>query len=192
MTVPLRLAISAAIVLVWMQFDMPVRAAGPSGVLYARAKVEEVLSPVEIKAKLLENKRVVKVRLQGLRSTTAKGKDRSSALRSRGDLRQGVYESASNYLKSAVEGKVVELWTKKGGRWDEKNRLVACVLVRNFFGEALEVNDELIKQGLCLVTREYLHTTFAKYKLLEQEAKRNRKGIWRGPGSGEFSKAHDH
>ena len=91
MTVPLRLAISAAIVLVWMQFDMPVRAAGPSGVLYACAKVEEVLSPVEIKAKLLENKRVVKVRLQGLRSTTAKGKDRSSALRSRGDLRQGVY-----------------------------------------------------------------------------------------------------
>ena len=54
------------------------------------------------------------------------------------------------------------------------------------------MNDELIKQGLCLVTREYLHTTFARYKLLEQEAKRNRKGIWRGPGSEEFSKAHDH
>lgn len=187
----MKLAISAAMVLVWMQCDLPVRAAGPSEVLYARAKVEEVLSPVEIKARLLENKRVVKVRLQGLSSTEAKGKGRSDALGSRGDPHQGVYESASNYLKSAVEGKVVELWTKKGGRWDEKNRLVACVLVRNFFGEALEVNDELLKQGLCLVTREYLHTTFAKYKLLEQEAKRNRKGIWRVSGSGEVSKAHD-
>ena len=101
---------------------------------------------------------------------------------------QGISESVVRFLKATVDGKVVELWTRKGGRWDEKNRLVACVLIRNFFGDALEVNSELLKQGLCFVTREYLHTTFAEYKRLEEQAKLKQLGIWRASGPGSVSK----
>jgi endonuclease YncB( thermonuclease family) len=42
------------------------------------------------------------------------------------------------------------------------------------------VNAEIIKKGFGFVTRDYVHVTFADYKRLEQEARQNRLGIWRG------------
>ena len=47
-------------------------------------------------------------------------------------------------------------------------------------GEPIDVNGEIIRRGLGFVTRDYVHVTFAEYKLLEQEARVDRRGFWAG------------
>ena len=72
-TASVRLAILATLVVISVQLDRPAWAAGSGEVLYAHARVEEILSPVVIKMKLLENKRVIQVRLQGLSAAVGEG-----------------------------------------------------------------------------------------------------------------------
>ena len=42
----------------------------------------------------------------------------------------------------------------------------------------IDLNGDLIKRGLAFVTRDYVHVTFARYRQFEEEAKRNRRGMW--------------
>ncbi len=189
MTTTRRIAILAMIISLGSQTGTPLWGAGRSEVFYAHARVGEIISPVELKVQLLSGKRTVTVRLQGLSSPNA-GQRVNSIPASYTPARQkNISAAATEFVKSTLAGKVVELWTRKGGWWDDKNRLLACVRVRNFLDEVVDVNGELVKRGLCLVSREYLHSTFARFKLLEEDAKRTRRGMWHVPESKKVSEA---
>ena len=53
-------------------------------------------------------------------------------------------------------------------------------MIPNQADERLDVNGEIIRNGLGLVTRDYVHVTFVNYKFLEDDAKKKRRGMWKG------------
>ncbi len=184
-----RIAILAMLISAGLQTDSILWGAGSSEVFYAHARINEIVSPVELKAHLPAGKRTVTVRLQGLSSPNSGQRVNSIPPTYSASRQRNVTSAALEFVKSTLEGKVVELWTRKGGRWDDKNRLLACIRVRNFLDETIDVNGELVRRGLCLVSRDYLHSSFARFKLLEEDAKRNRRGMWSTPDAGKVSEA---
>jgi endonuclease YncB( thermonuclease family) len=94
--------------------------------------------------------------------------------------KNGLWDESRKYVQSLVQGKLVEVWTRKWDRLDDKNRLLAYLLVPNGGPGPLDVNGEIIRNGLGFVTRDYVHVTFADYKRLEDDARKNRRGVWRG------------
>ncbi|MEW6348180.1 MAG: thermonuclease family protein [Thermodesulfobacteriota bacterium] len=180
------ITILAMLISAGLQLDAPLWGAESSEVFHAHARVLEIISPTTLKVHLLTNKRTLTVRLQGL---SPPGGPRGSFPSASGSPSRtnSVSAAALEFIKATIDGKVVELWTRKGGRWDDKNRLLACVRVRNFLDETIDVNGELLRRGLCTVSRDYLHSTFARFKLLEEDAKRARRGMWNAPDAGKIS-----
>ena len=78
------------------------------------------------------------------------------------------------------DNKIVEVWARKWDRFDDKSRLLAYVMIPNQADEPLDVNGEIIRNGLGFVTRDYVHVTFVNYKFLEDDAKKKRRGVWKG------------
>ncbi len=141
----------------------------------------EVVAPNLVKIKMMEQGRILTVRLLGVGSP--RNRDRIKAMEpavlsyiQRNDL----WEESRRYVESLLEGKVVEVWTRKWDRFDDKNRLLAYLMIPNGSTEPLDVNAHIIKNGFGLVTRDYVHVTFTEYRHLEKDAMRNRRGIWRG------------
>jgi len=149
--------------------------------LYGRAKVVDVEAPNLLKVKMLDRDATVTIRLLGVGSP--RNRDRTRHLSPEVLLyirKNDLWEISRSYVQSLLDKKIVEVWARKWDRFDDKSRLLAYVTIPNQADESLDVNGEIIRNGLGLVTRDYLHVTFVNYKFLEDDAKKRRRGIWKG------------
>jgi len=164
-------------------------ATSPRYTLYDEAQVLEVVGPNLLKLKLVNRNKVVTVRLLGVGSP--RNRDRVRGLNSEVvsyiQTKQ-IWESSRNFVRSLLSNKVIELWTRRWDRFDDKNRLLAYVVIpTNSDERTVDLNGEIIRKGLGFVTRDYVHVTFVLYRQLEDEARKNRRGMWRGMSMGKIS-----
>ncbi len=140
---------------------------------YGRAKVVSVEAPNLLKVKMLDADATVTIRLLGVGSPLI-GIGRSTLVLEvllyirKNDL----WDISRSYVRSLLDKKTVEVWARKWDRLDDKNRLLAYIMIPNQADEPLDVNGEIIRNGLGFVTRDYVHVTYVNYKLLEEDAKR--------------------
>lgn len=163
-------------------------ASSPRYRFYDEARVLEVQGPNLLKLKLLSRDQVVVIRLLGVGSP--RNRDRIRGLSS--DILSFIHtnqlwEVSRRFVREMLSDKVVEVWARRWNQFDEKGRLLAYVLVPSRTDEPLDLNGEIIRKGLGFVTRDYVHVTFVRYKNLEEEARRHRRGIWRGLSLGRVS-----
>jgi endonuclease YncB( thermonuclease family) len=154
-------------------------AMSPRYEMLGRGKVVDVESPNLLRIKVEGENRLVPIRLLGVGSP--RNRDRIRGLRPEvisNIQKNDVWKQAVRYVRSLLDEKVVEIWTRRWDRMDEKNRLLAYVIIPVESGEPMDVNAEIIKKGMGFVTRDYVHVTFAGYRHLEEEARRNRLGMW--------------
>jgi len=148
--------------------------------LYDRAEVLEVYSPNIIKLRLKKRGRVVHVRLLGVGSPRNRDRIRTLDAGIRHYIESNdIWNESRNYVRSLLRSRLLEVWARKWNRFDEKRRLLVYLVAPNFRDQQLDVNGEIIRRGLGFVTRDYVHVTYVEYKRLENEAKRNRRGIWK-------------
>lgn len=156
--------------------------------LYGRAKVVDVEAPNLLKVKMLDRDATVTIRLLGVGSPRNRDRTKHLSPEVLFYIRNNdLWEISRSYVRSLLDKKVVEVWTRKWDRFDDKNRLLAYVLIPNQADEPLDVNGEIIRSGLGFVTRDYVHVTFVNYKFLEDDAKKKRRGIWKSLSSGRIS-----
>ncbi len=177
-----RVLLSALVCLIFAMGALEAHAGlGPRHTSNGKGRVLEVIAPNLLKVKLVDPDRAIYIRLLGVGSP--RNRDRIKTL-DNGVIsyiqKNGLWDESRKYVESLVQGKEVEVWTRKWDRVDDKNRLLAYILVPNGGSKPLDVNAEIIRKGFGFVTRDYVHVTFADYKRLEQEARKNRRGIWRG------------
>ncbi|MGB6064244.1 MAG: thermonuclease family protein [Desulfomonilaceae bacterium] len=149
--------------------------------LYGRAKVVQVESSNLLKVKMLDRGSIAPIRLLGVGSP--RNRDRIRHLSPEILLyirKKDLWEISRDYVKSLLSKKVVEVWARKWDRYDDKHRLLAYISIPNRADAPLDLNGEIIKNGLGFVTRDYVHVTFASYRLLEENARKNHLGIWKG------------
>ncbi len=160
--------------------------------IYGRAQVVDVEAPNLLKVKMLDRDATVTVRLLGVGSP--RNRDRTKHLSPEVLLyirKNGLWETSRSYVRSLLDKKIVEVWARKWDRFDDKNRLLAYVFVPNLADEPLDVNGEIIRNGLGFVTRDYVHVTFVNYKFLEDDARKKRRGIWGSLSSGRISSLNE-
>jgi len=156
--------------------------------LYGQAHLVDVEAPNLLKLRMLGQDQVVTVRLLGVGSPRNRDRikgldhDVQSYIR-----KKDVWESSREFVRSLLEGKAAEIWTRKWDKYDDKNRLLAYVLIPGVPGKPLDVNAEIIRKGLGFVTRDYVHVTFVGYKNLEDDARKNRRGLWAALSEGRLS-----
>ena len=156
--------------------------------LYGRARVVQVESSNLLKVKMLDRGSMVSVRLLGVGSP--RNRDRIKHLSPEVLLymrKNDLWEISRDYVQSLLGKKVVEVWARKWDRFDDKHRLLAYILIPNRADAPLDVNGDIIRHGLGFVTRDYVHVTFATYRLLEEDARKNHRGIWKGLSMGRLS-----
>jgi endonuclease YncB( thermonuclease family) len=150
--------------------------------------VLEVGGPNLLKIKLLGRDKIVTLRLIGVGSP----RNRERVKHLSPDVlsyieKNRLWEASRHYVQRALQDKVVEVWSRRGDRYDEKNRLLGYVVIPSDFEERVDLNGEIIKNGLGFVIRDCVHVTFARYKQLEDEAKKNRRGMWKALSLGPIS-----
>lgn len=156
-------------------------ATSPRLMLYGRAKLHLVESVNLCTLRMVDTGQVVAVRLVGVGSPLNRDRLKSADPALVRHIRQKrLWQSASNALESLLHGKTIDVWIRKWDRYDDKKRLLVCLKVPDQSGAPVDVNGEIIRRGLGFVTRDYVHVTFAEYKLLEQEARVDRRGFWAG------------
>ena len=168
-----------AVLLLVLGIGVPSWGMSPRYMLYGRASLVAVEAPNLLKLRMLDRERVVTVRLLGVGSP--RNRDRIKDLDPKVlsfIRRNAVWETSRDYVRSLLEGKPAEVWTRKWDRFDDKNRLLAYVLIPGAPDKPLDVNAEIIRKGLGFVTRDYVHVTFVGYRSLEEEARKNRRGLW--------------
>jgi endonuclease YncB( thermonuclease family) len=129
----------------------------------------------------LENRNeAINVRLLGVGSPHNRDrvKDLSPAV-VRGVYANQIWRQACYFVESLLKGRTVEIWTRRNSPLDQKRRLLAYLVIRCEQHPPVDVNAELIAQGLGFVTSDYLHPTYESYRQLEDEARRAGRGIWR-------------
>ena len=153
---------------------------GPRYALYGKARLLEVEAPNVLKIRMLDDSRTVSLRLLGVGSP--RNRDRTKGLGptvlsyiKKNDL----WETSRSYVRSFTGGKVVEVWTRKWDRYDDKRRLLAYIRVPMDKEPSVDLNGEIIRNGMGFVTRDYVHVTFAGYRDLEEDARKNHRGIWK-------------
>jgi len=153
--------------------------------LFGRARVVRVDSANLLRLRIIDRNRGVFVRLLGVGSPH--NRDRIKKLNpgvTRFIRENRLWAVARDYVRSLVAGKVVEVWTRQWNKLDGKRRLLAYLVIPDSVSDPVDLNAEIIRNGMGFVTRDYLHVTFAAYKRLEEEAKRDRRGLWRAlPGT---------
>jgi endonuclease YncB( thermonuclease family) len=163
-------------------------AMSPRYTLLGRAQVVDVETPNLLKIRLQGQDRVITIRLLGV--GTPRNKDRIKHLNHEVVSyieRTDVWERSRTYLRTLLDRKIVEIWARRWDRSDEKNRVLAYVIMKDQSRESVDVNAEIISQGLGFVTRDYVHVTYAGYRVLEEDAKKKRRGIWGGLPMGRVS-----
>jgi len=156
-------------------------ATSPRLMLHGRAKIHAVESVNLCTLRMVDTDQIVAVRLVGVGSPLNRDRLKSADPALVRHIREKrLWRSASDSLESLLGGKVIEVWTRKWDRFDDKKRLLVYLKAPGPWGELVDVNGEIIRRGLGFVTRDYVHVTFAEYKLLEQEARVDRRGFWAG------------
>jgi endonuclease YncB( thermonuclease family) len=156
-------------------------ALGPRHDLFGSGRVVDVEAPNLLKIKLQNKDKIITVRLIGVGSP--KNRERLKGLGQ--DVQNfifkfDVWEQSRDYVKSLLQNKTVQVWTRKWDSYDEKHRLLAYVRIPAQEGDPVDLNGEIIRNGMGFVTRDYVHVTFADYRSFEQDAKKHSRGIWRG------------
>ncbi|HMK34462.1 MAG TPA: thermonuclease family protein [Desulfomonilaceae bacterium] len=154
---------------------------GPRYSLYGKARLVEIEAPNVVKMEMLDGKRTTPVRLLGVGSPH--NRDRTRRIGSEVVLfiqKHQLWEASRTYVRSLLQGKVVEVWTRKWDRYDDKNRLLAYIMVPADGERPLDLNAEIIRNGMGFVTRDYVHVTFASYRQLEEDARKHQRGLWKG------------
>jgi hypothetical protein len=104
----------------------------PRYMLMGRAHLVAVEAPNLLKLRMLDQDRVVTVRLLGVGSPRnrdrIKGLDHEVLSYIR---RNEIWESSRGFVRSLLDGKVAEVWTRKWDRYDGKNRLHEIVAIEN-------------------------------------------------------------
>jgi len=153
-----------------------------------RARVLEVEGPNLLKVKLLGRDQVVTLRLIGVGSPRNRDRVKHLSPEIVSYIEKNrLWEESRQYVQSVLQDKIVQVWTKRGDRFDDKDRLLGYIVIPADSDDHLELNGEIIRRGLGFVTRDHIHVTFARYKQLEDEARKNRCGIWRALSSGRIS-----
>lgn len=156
--------------------------------LYDRAELVQVEGPNILRLAMHGHGRVVTVRLLGVGSPLNPVRTKSLSPQAISYIeKEDVWTQAKNYIESLLRNRVLEVWARTGNRYDEKNRLLAYVSIPSRSGEHLDVNAEIIKNGFGFVTRDYVHVTFTGYKILEEEAREYRRGLWKSLSPGRIS-----
>jgi endonuclease YncB( thermonuclease family) len=182
----------AALMVFLLVVGQSVCAMSPRYTLLGHAQIVQVEAPNLLTIKMQGKDRLVNIRLLGVGSP--RNRDRIKGLEPHlvtFILKKDLWEEARSYVRSLLDGKVVEVWARKLDRMDEKHRLLAYIVIPTGSSVPVDVNANIIKKGLGFVTRDYVHVTFADYKQLEQEARKNRLGIWRGLPMDRFSSLHE-
>jgi endonuclease YncB( thermonuclease family) len=148
--------------------------------LYGRAGVVSVESANLVTLKIIGNGKVVSARLVGVGSPLNRDRRRGLDRHVINFIdRNEVWEQSKNYVQSLIRNRTVEVWVRRDGWYDEKNRLLAYLVIPSAKVDSVDVNAEIIKNGLGFVTRDFLHVTYAEYKRFEDEARKYRRGLWR-------------
>jgi len=185
------LFVACVILLLVLSFLGSSWAMSPRYMLLGKARLVEVEAPNLLKLKMLDQDRVVTVRLLGVGSPRNRDRIRGLDHEVLSYIRKNeIWESSRDLVRSLLDGKSAEIWTRKWDRYDDKNRLLAYVLIPGGPGEPLDLNAEIIRKGLGFVTRDYVHVTFVGYKGLEEEARKNRRGLWAALREGRLSSLH--
>jgi endonuclease YncB( thermonuclease family) len=162
--------------------------ASPRYVLHNQGTVLDVEAPNLLRVRFSETGKIVTVRLLGVGSP--RHRDRIKHL-DPGVVNyihdQAVWERGREFVRSLVRGKVVEVWARKWDQYDEKSRLLAYIVIPASADGSVDLNGEIIRNGMGLVTRDYVHVTFTGYRRLEDEARHYRRGLWRGLSGGRLS-----
>lgn len=148
--------------------------------LYAHAQLMDVEAPNLVKLKIADRQKVVTVRLLGVGSP--RNRDRIRGLDPEVQsfiARNDMWEVSRNCVKTLLGDKTVEIWARKWDPYDDKHRLLAYIRIPHEDSRPLDVNAEIIKRGLGFVTRDYVHVTYVDYRYLEDDAKKNRRGMWK-------------
>lgn len=82
--------------------------------------------------------------------------------------------AARNYLESLVNKKKVRLSWDSSSKMTQDSRFLPYVFLTN----NVSVNAEMIKKGLGSVPEGWKTDMYAQYKKLEEDAKKNKAGIW--------------
>jgi endonuclease YncB( thermonuclease family) len=170
---------------------VPSWAFSPRYGLYGRGHVIGVEAPNLVKLKLSNRDRIVTVRLLGVGSP--RNKDRIKGLNTEVQsfiFKHDIWEVSRNYVKTLLMNKTVEIWARKWDPCDEKNRLLAYIMMPLEDSEPVDVNAEIIRRGLGFVTRDYVHVTYVDYRNLEDDAKKNRRGMWKALSLERISSLH--
>jgi endonuclease YncB( thermonuclease family) len=148
-------------------------------VLYGRARLVAAAAPNVLILRMVDRDETVTVRLLGVGSP--RNRDRVKDLRpevSSFIANNNLWEASRSFVHSLLQRNVVEVRTRRWDRFDEKGRLLAYVQIPHLI-EPVDVNGEIIRNGMGFVTRDYVHVTFAEYKRLEEQARHNRRGLWK-------------
>ncbi len=158
----------------------PSLALSPRYELLGRAEVVDVESSNLLRFRMADQRRTITVRLLGVGSPNNKDRIKGLNTHITSYIRNtDFFETSRDYVRSLLEGKTVEIWTRKYDQYDEKHRLLVYVYIPTN-NQATDLNGEIIKNGMGFVTRDYLHVTFVDYRRLEEEARMNGRGLWRG------------
>lgn len=173
------LSFAAAVALCLVLWHEPGWAFGPRYGLFVTGRVVAVESPNLVRIRAAGGEKVLTLRLLGVGSPRNRDRVRSLDRGIQGFIeRNDFWGQSIRCVHELVRDRTVDVWTRKSDPRDEKSRLLAYVMIRRDSAEPLDLNAEIIRQGLGFVTRDYVHVTFAEYRLLEEDARRHRRGMW--------------
>ncbi len=156
-------------------------AMSPRYQMYGLARVTEVITPNLIRISFNKSGRTAKVRLLGVGTPRHWNRVKKLDRRLVSHIRDNdIWEKSGAYVRSMLENKVVQVWTRKWNRYDEKRRLLVYLHNQGSKDRSSDLNAEIIRNGMGFVARDYVHVTFAKYSRLEAQARADRIGIWQG------------
>lgn len=163
----------------------------PRLTLYGEARSISVEAPNILKLKM-KTGQIVIARLLGVGSPHNKDRMKHIEPQVLSLIRKlDLWEVSRRYVEDLVDGRLLEIWTRKWDRFDDKDRLLAYVRIPSE-PTPIELNGQIIRNGHGFVTRDYVHTTFAEYKHLENSARYDQKGMWRNIRGMVASKSRGH
>jgi endonuclease YncB( thermonuclease family) len=158
----------------------PASAFSPRYELLGKAELAEVESSNLLRFRMADQKRTATVRLLGVGSPNNRDRVKGLNVHVTSYIKDTDFSGTSReYVRSLLEGTIVEIWARKFDQYDEKHRLLVYVRIPAKDRE-IDLNGEIIRNGMGFVTRDYVHVTFVDYRRFEEEARRNHRGLWRG------------
>lgn len=176
-----RAVIIIAILLGFIGQQNPVSAETPRRIFFDKATLVSVEEGNIVRLNLKEKRVTVLARLIGVGAPDHMERLDDFGPSFRTFLKRRNYtQKARRFVKKILQGKTIEVWTRKHSALDSQRRLLVCLKVPDGNDGLMDVNAHVIKKGMGFVARDYVHVTYARYKRLERQARMAGLGIWRG------------